>query len=147
MLSQFFHVRDEVMGGVGVKIHRWVIGERSASPTHPLVEQHDAITVWVKRATVASGASRSGASVDHERRLASRVPAGLPIDEVPVPNIEHASLVGLDVWVPFDHEWMLVTLSRLENRYFGVKEVEQVAPPLAMLTATCTVKPEPAPLT
>jgi hypothetical protein len=96
MLSQLFHVSDKVMGRVGLKIDRRVVGERPASPAHPLVEQHDAITVWIKRATVAGGASRSGASVDYERRLASRVPADLPIDEVAVPDIKQSSLVGLD---------------------------------------------------
>ena len=63
---------------------------RPAASGAALVEQHDAVAARVKQQAHPRRAARSRAAVQHQRRLAGRVAAGLPVQPLAVAGIEHA---------------------------------------------------------
>ena len=71
---------------------------RRAAPTPALVEQDDAVRPWIEVPSRIHGAAGPGATMKDQRGLPDRIAAHLPVDAMPVPNIEHASIMGFDGW-------------------------------------------------
>ena len=70
-------------------------GVRRAPPAVALVELHDAVCRRVEEAARPRRAARARPAVQHHRRLPVRVAGGLPVDGVPVADVEHALCVRL----------------------------------------------------
>jgi hypothetical protein len=60
----------------------------------PLVEQDHPVDRRVEEPPPGGAGSRAWAAVQHQRRLAERVAATLPVDAVAVANVEHACANG-----------------------------------------------------
>ena len=103
MLAQALHVRDQMVRGVAAHVRRRVARVRSASPASALVEQHCAVAIGVEAATHVGRAPRAGAAVHHHGRLAVRVAARLPVDEVAVAHVEQSAVIGLDGRIELRH--------------------------------------------
>ena len=94
-----FHVRDQVLGRVDGQIRGRIARVRSAPAAAALVEEDDPVDVGIEISAHARGTSRAGTAMEDDRGLAARVAADLPIDEVPVADVEHAVVVRLDFGV------------------------------------------------
>jgi hypothetical protein len=69
---------------------------RDAAPAAALVEQHDPVDGGVEQPALQRGRAAAGTAVQEHHRLAGLVPADLPVDPVPVPDVEHAVRVRVD---------------------------------------------------
>jgi hypothetical protein len=96
-------VRDEVLGSVAGQIDVGLACVRRAPSAAALIEQHDAIRDRIEQPAVPPRASRPRATVDHNRRLAARVAARLPVHSVAVTDLQHSVLVWLDLWMHIRH--------------------------------------------
>ena len=101
--AQQLHVRDEVLRGVGPEIDVRLARVRRAPTAVALIEQHDAIGGRIEQPAVPRRAAGSGATVDHDGRLASRVAACLPIDAIAVSDVQHPVRVWLGLLVQARH--------------------------------------------
>ena len=96
VLAQPLHVGDQVVGRVGGHVDGGVARVREAAAAATLVEQDDPVSLGVEVAAASGAAARAGAAVHDERRLAGRVAARLPVDEVAVADVEQPVVVRLD---------------------------------------------------
>ena len=71
-----------------------------AAPAVALVEENDPVRGRIEQPPHARRASAAGPAVENHRRLAARIAAGLPVDVVPVADVEHAAVVRLDLREP-----------------------------------------------
>ena len=94
--AQRLHVIDELPGGVALQVGRRATGVRRASSTAALIEQHDAIRRRIEQSAMPRRAAGTGPAVHHQRRLATRIAARLPVDADAVANIQFPVLIRLD---------------------------------------------------
>jgi hypothetical protein len=94
--AQPLDVGEQMRSRVAGQIDSRVAGVGCTAPAAALVEQHDVIGVGVEQAPPPRRRARLGTSVQHDRRLAVRVPDLLPIDVVAVADGEHARGERLD---------------------------------------------------
>src|SRR5438445_9386980 len=92
-----------MLGGVVAYVRGGVTGVRSAASAPALIEQHDAVAVWIETAAHSRRASLPRSAVHHQGRLAVRVTAGLSVHAIAIADFEHALVVGFDRRVEFDH--------------------------------------------
>jgi hypothetical protein len=92
-------VCDEVGGGVPAQVADRDTGVRRASSAIPLMKEHDAVARRVEQTSVSRSAGCARASVQNDRGLSLRVSTRLPVDRVPVTDIEPSLLVRFDVWI------------------------------------------------
>jgi hypothetical protein len=97
--TQQFDIGEEMSCRVRGEIYVGLARVRRASPRSALIEQNDPIDVWIKQPPRARGAARTRSAVEHERGLAGCISARLPIDLIPITNIEHSVLVGFNIWI------------------------------------------------
>jgi hypothetical protein len=90
-------VRDEVMRRVRRKVDGRRARVRTAVTAAALVEQHDPVRVWVEEPAPPRSATRPGTAVQHEGGLAAGVSAELPVDPVPVADVEQPLVDRLDL--------------------------------------------------
>ena len=93
-------VRRRVRAQVGGRVAR----VRRAPTGSPLVEEHDPIRVGVEPTSMVRRTTRARSAVQHQRGLAVRVAAHLPIDKVVVADVEHAALGGPDLGIQPGHQ-------------------------------------------
>src|ERR687896_2528777 len=84
------------MGGVGCQVGGPIGGVRPAPAAVALVEKNDPIPGGVEIATMSGPATRTGAAVHHEGRLARRIAADLPIDEMAIADGQVSLIVRFD---------------------------------------------------
>jgi hypothetical protein len=89
-------VGHQVCGGVGRQVDMWPCRRGDIAPTVALVEQHDPVAGRVEVPAHARGGAGAVAAVQHHRRLPVRVAADLPVQRVPVADVERPGLVRLD---------------------------------------------------
>jgi hypothetical protein len=65
---------------------------RSAAAAAALIKLNDSIAAGVKPLTLSCGESRSGSTMNNERRFPKRVAAELPVDEIAVAGVEQSLL-------------------------------------------------------
>src|SRR5271156_6431092 len=70
---------------------------RCAPAAAALIEQDDAIGFWIEESSPTWPAARAGTSMKDDRWLSSRVASHVPIDMVPVADVEHAAIEGFNV--------------------------------------------------
>jgi len=75
------------VGRIGGKAGGSVAGMGPAPPTISLVEQHNAVLIWIENPSEVRRRSRARATVDEEGGLARSVTASLPVDEVSLTNV------------------------------------------------------------
>jgi hypothetical protein len=97
--TQQFDIGEEMSCRVRGQIDVGFARVRRASSRSALIEQNDPIGAWIKGPPRARGAARTRSAVEHERGLAGWISAGLPIDLIPITNIEHAVLVRFNIWI------------------------------------------------
>jgi hypothetical protein len=97
--AQEFQIADEVLGCIRSQVCRSIARVRRASAAATLIEQNDAIGFWVEKSSPTRRAARAGTSVKDDRRLSSRVASHVPIDVVPVADVEHAAIEGFNVGI------------------------------------------------
>ena len=84
MLSQLFHVGEQMRGGVALKVRIEGTGVWPAPPAVALIEEHEAVGAGIKKPAVPGSTSRARAAVQDGGWLAMGIATGLPIDEVAV---------------------------------------------------------------
>src|SRR5215469_17731618 len=89
-----------MLGRVEVHVSGRVTGVRQAAAAVALIKDDDPEPRRVKQSPGSCRASRPRPPVHDQGRRTVGIPAGLPVDEVPVPGIQEACLVRLDVRVP-----------------------------------------------
>lgn len=72
---------------------------RPAPPTAALVEQHEAVRLWIEEPAVPWHTSRTWAAVQDDGWLTLRIPTRLPVDEVALIHFQHPMLVRLDLGI------------------------------------------------
>jgi hypothetical protein len=97
--SQQFDISEEMSCRVRGEIDVWLARVRRASSRSALIEQNDPIGVGVKGPPRARGAARTRSAVEHERGLAGWISARVPLELIPITNIEHSVLVGFNIWI------------------------------------------------
>ena len=106
VLAQQLHIREQMLGGVGAHVRGRVTRVRGAAPAPTLIEQHGPVAVRIDSAHPRR-APRSRPAVDHQCRLALRVAANLPVHQVPIADVEHPLVIGLEGRVELDHVLVL----------------------------------------
>jgi hypothetical protein len=101
--AESLDVVDQVIGRVRRQIHGGITGMWGTPPGPALVEEHDAIRRRIEKATHSWRASRTRTSVQHERRLATWVPARLPVEGIAFPDIEHSGRIWLEMRIGAHH--------------------------------------------
>jgi hypothetical protein len=81
--------------GVGRQVGAQVARIRPTAPASSLVEQHHPIERRVEEPPPGGACARTGPAVKHQSRLAERVAANLPIDEMALTDIEHPRANGV----------------------------------------------------
>src|SRR6266849_7967519 len=104
MLSQLFHVGDQMRGGVALKARIEGTGVRRTPPTVPLIEEHEAVGALIKKPAVPGSTSRTRAAVQDDGWLAMWIAAGLPVNEIAVIHLQEALLVWLDLRIQIGHD-------------------------------------------
>src|SRR5712692_9803595 len=104
MLSQLFHVGDQMRGGVARKARIEGTGMWRAAPTVALVEEHKAIGAGIKKRAVPGRTSRTGAAVQDDGWLAMWIATGLPVDKIAVIHFQEALLIWLGLRIQIDHD-------------------------------------------
>ena len=107
MPAQQFDIRDQTPGRVSREVGLRRGRVRVAPPAAPLVEEHDAVGRRLKEPAVPVRASRPGAAVQDDRRLAIWTAAGLSIHKVATADVQHPTVVGIDLWIESFHEGCL----------------------------------------
>ena len=74
-----------------------------AAPAPPLVEQHHPVDPGVEEPPPAGAGTRARSTMEHQRRLAQRVAARLPIDQVAVSDAKHAVGERFDLRIQSAH--------------------------------------------
>ena len=101
--AQQLDVADQMLGRVGGQVGRGAVGQRPGPPAAALVEQHRPVRGRVEAAPDAQGGAGARPAVQPDRRRAGRVAHGLPVERVPVADVEEARLVRLDRRVALSH--------------------------------------------
>src|ERR1019366_210831 len=91
--AESLDVVNQVIGRVRRQIHGGITGVWGTSPGPALVEEHHAIRRRIEEATHSWRASRARTPVQHKDRLATRVPARLPVEGIALPDIEHSGRI------------------------------------------------------
>jgi hypothetical protein len=91
--AQELDVREQVVGRVGRQVDGRITGVRRTPAAAALVEQHDAVGIWIEVGQPARRGTRTRAAVEDDRGRAARVAAGLPVHPVPVADVEQAAVV------------------------------------------------------
>src|SRR5947209_19878334 len=104
MLSQLFHVSDQMRGGVALKARLEGTGVWPAPPTVALIEEHEAVGAGIKQPAVPGRTSRTRTAVQDDGCLAMGIATGLPVDKVAVIYLQEALLVWLDLRIQLDHD-------------------------------------------
>jgi hypothetical protein len=99
MLAQSFDIRDEVRSVVAREVHLRRTRVRRAPSAIALIEQSNPICRWIEQPAMPLRTSRSRTAMQHNGRLAARIPARLPVHAIPVTDVEHPLLVRLDRWI------------------------------------------------
>ena len=84
MLSQLFHVSEQMRSGVALKARLKGTGVWPAPPAVALIEEYEAVGAGIKQPAVPGSTSRARAAVQDDGWLAMGIATGLPIDEVAV---------------------------------------------------------------
>ncbi len=77
MLSQLFHISDQMRGGGVLKARLEVAGVWSTAPPVALVKEHEAVGTGIKQPVVPGDTSRTRAAVQDDGWLAMGIAAGL----------------------------------------------------------------------
>src|SRR2546425_549812 len=104
MLSQVFHVGDEMRGGVVLKARLEGAGVWSTPPTIALIEEHEAVGTGIKQPAVPGSTSRTGAAVQDDGWFAMWIATGLPVNAIAVIDFQEALLIGLDLRIQLNHD-------------------------------------------
>src|SRR5712692_7518718 len=104
MLSQLFHVGDQMRGGVARQVGIEGTSMWRAAPTVALVEEHKAIGAGIKKRAVPGRTSRTGAAVQDDGWLAMWIATDLPVDEIAVIHLQEAPIVRLDLRIQIGHD-------------------------------------------
>src|SRR6266566_5750337 len=104
MLSQLFHVGDQLCGGVARKARLEGTGVWRAPPAVPLIEEHEAVGAGIKKPAVPGRTSRTRAAVQDDGWFPMWIAAGLPVDEIAVIHLQEALLVRLDLRIQLGHD-------------------------------------------
>jgi len=119
VLAQPLDVRDQVVRGVRREVGRKVACVRRAAPAPALVELDDAVGGGIEVAPPARPAAAPGPAVEGDSRLAVGVAGRLPVDPVPIADVEHARLVRLDLRVRFPHGILCVSETSGSRQHTG----------------------------
>jgi hypothetical protein len=103
VIAEPFDVRKQVSGGVGREMYSEVARMRQAPAAAALIEKHNAIGMRIEKAACAGRAPRARAAMEHDDRFTAWIATSLPVDEMPVADIEHAMLVWLNFWIAYCH--------------------------------------------
>src|SRR5437660_954649 len=104
MLSQLFHVGDQLRGGVALKARIEGTGVWRALPAVPLIEEHEAVDALIKKPAVPRRASRTRAAVQDDGWFPMWIATGLPVDEIAVIHLQDVLLVRLDLRIQIGHD-------------------------------------------
>src|SRR5713226_6666377 len=99
MLSQLFHVGDQIRSGVAREARIEGTGVWRAPPAVPLIEEHEAVGAGIKKPAVPGSTSRTRAAVQDDGRFPMWIATGLPVDEIAVIHLQEVLLVRLDLWI------------------------------------------------
>jgi len=94
--AQRFDIGDQIAGGVGTQVGIGLVRRRPAAAGTALIEQDHAVGVRIEVLPLPWARARARAAVQVDGGRAGRIPTGLPVDPVPVTNIEQTTVVGLD---------------------------------------------------
>jgi hypothetical protein len=94
VFAQNFDIMDEGGRRIRAQVGIGRIGQRPAPPAPALVEQNRTIRSRIEQAPLSRRAAGTGSTVQKECRFSVRVSAALPRDEVPVPDVQEAAIVG-----------------------------------------------------
>jgi hypothetical protein len=107
VLAQPLDVSDQVMGRVGRQVSAEVAGVRRAVAAAALIELDEPIAGRIELPPSAGPAAAARPAVQRHRGLAVRISGGLPVDTLPIADLEHTRGKRLDwrVWrdVHADH--------------------------------------------
>src|SRR6266566_5913451 len=104
MLSQLFHVGDQMRGGVARQVGIEGTGVGRALPTVALIEEHEAVGAGIKQPAMPGRTSRTRTAVQDDGWLAMWIATGLPVDEIAVIHLQDALLVWLDLRIQLGHD-------------------------------------------
>src|SRR5436305_14856194 len=104
MLSQLFHVGDQMRGGVAREARIEGTGVWSAPPAVALVEEYEAVGAGIKQPAVPGRTSRTRAAVQDDGWLPMWIATGLPVDEIAVIHLQETLLVRLNLRVQIGHD-------------------------------------------
>jgi hypothetical protein len=82
-----------VLGSIGPEIGIRLAGERSAAAAPTLIEQHNVVDGWIEESPLTGTATGTRSSVEKEGGLAFRISAALPVDMMPVPDVEQTAVI------------------------------------------------------
>ena len=99
MLTESLDIRDEVLRVVAREISVKRTCMRRAAPAIALIEQHDPISARIEQPAMPHRAPRTRPSVQHDRGVAARISASLPVHAIAVTNLEHPVRVRFDRWI------------------------------------------------
>jgi len=74
-----------------------------ATPTSALVKQNNAVRARIEVPPGIDSAAGSGTAMKDEGGLPCGISTGLPIHAMPIPDVEHASIVRFNGWVQVGH--------------------------------------------
>src|SRR2546425_3237545 len=97
MLSQLFHVGDQMRGGVALKARIEGTGVWRAPTAVALIEEHEAVGALIKQPAVPGCTSRTRAAVQDDGWLAMWIATGLPVDEIAAVHFQEALLAWFDL--------------------------------------------------
>jgi hypothetical protein len=99
-MPQQLHVADQMVGGIRRKIDGGIARMGAAPSAVALVEQDHPVIARVEEPPEVGRTSGTRTAVHHHRRLAGRIAARLPVDEIALPDIQEAILMWLDFGLP-----------------------------------------------
>src|SRR5712692_625669 len=104
MLSQVFHVSDQMRGGVVLKARIAGAGVWGTPSAVALVKEHEAVGTGIKQPAVPGDTSRTRAAVQNDGWFAMWIAAALPVDAIAVIHLQKALLIWLGLRVQINHD-------------------------------------------
>src|SRR5258708_4515495 len=103
MFTQNLNISNPIGGGVARQVCIRCAGVWRAASTTALIEEHDPVSIGIKKAAVPRRTARTRPAVQNNGWLAVRIATGFPVEPIIVTNIQPALLIRLDLWIQISH--------------------------------------------
>jgi hypothetical protein len=126
VLSEVFNVPQQVSGCIDREVRVQIAGVRRASTAATLIEEDNSVGIRIEEAAGSGRTSGTRTTVKDDGRLALLITADLPVNAVPVADVEHAMVVRFDFRIEQHRVRRLVMLRVTASRLVDLHRLHSV---------------------